>query len=72
MTGQQQVFSAHNLSKTYDMGEVKVHALQGVDLDIYAGELMVLLGASGSGKSTLLNIHSVQINGKFIDRLFLC
>ena len=38
------------------MGEVEVHALRGVDLDLYSGELVVLLGASGSGKSTLLNI----------------
>ena len=38
------------------MGEVEVHALRSVDLDIYEGELLVLLGASGSGKSTLLNI----------------
>jgi len=38
------------------MGEVQVHALRSVDLDLFRGELMVLLGASGSGKSTLLNI----------------
>ena len=50
------VFKAHALTKTYVMGEVKVHALRGVDLDLYEGELVVLLGPSGSGKSTLLNI----------------
>ncbi|HMV99960.1 MAG TPA: ABC transporter ATP-binding protein [Acidobacteriota bacterium] len=38
------------------MGEIEVHALRNVDLDLYEGELLVLLGASGSGKSTLLNI----------------
>ena len=50
------VFEARGLSKVYRMGEVEVHALRGVDLDLYRGELVVLLGPSGSGKSTLLNI----------------
>jgi len=50
------VFSARNVSKTYDMGEVAVNALRGVDLDLYQREFVVFLGPSGSGKSTLLNI----------------
>ena len=53
---QQAVFHTDKLTKTYSMGEVEVHALRGINLDIYAGELVVLLGTSGSGKSTLLNI----------------
>ncbi len=49
-------FQVRGLSKTYGTGHAAVHALTGVDLDLYPGELVVLLGASGSGKSTLVNI----------------
>ncbi len=52
----QPVFEMRAVTKTYVMGEVEVKALRGVDLDLYRGELVVLLGPSGSGKSTLLNI----------------
>jgi putative ABC transport system ATP-binding protein len=53
---QEPVFQARSVTKIYRMGEVEVPALRGVDLDLYRGELVVLLGPSGSGKSTLLNI----------------
>ena len=52
----EKVFTARRLTKAYTSGEVQVLALQGVDLDMWAGEIVVLLGPSGSGKSTLLNI----------------
>jgi len=50
------VFVGRGLCKTYGSGEVEVHALREVDLEIRRGEFIVLLGPSGSGKSTLLNI----------------
>lgn len=50
------VFEARRLTKVYQMGEVQVHALRGVDLALHKAEFVVLLGPSGSGKSTLLNI----------------
>ncbi len=50
------IFSARDLTKVYQMGEVQVQALHGINLEIFAGEVVVLLGASGSGKSTLVNI----------------
>ena len=50
------VFRARGLAKTYRAGEVEVRALREVDLDVWRGEFIVLLGPSGSGKSTLLNI----------------
>lgn len=46
----------HNLHKTYNLGEVQVHALRGVSLNIAAGEFVAIMGASGSGKSTFMNL----------------
>ncbi len=50
------VFEARNVTKVYRSGDVEVHALRGVDVDLFESEMAVLLGPSGSGKSTFLNI----------------
>jgi putative ABC transport system ATP-binding protein len=50
------VFEARHLTKVYLMGETEVHALRGVDLQLFESEFVIVLGPSGSGKSTLLNI----------------
>jgi putative ABC transport system ATP-binding protein len=55
-TSPEMIFQTKDLTKTYISGETSIHALRGVNLTLYKGEMAVLLGASGSGKSTLLNI----------------
>lgn len=54
--GTETVFHVHSVSKVYRSGEISVVALHSIDLDLNAGEFVVILGPSGSGKSTLLNI----------------
>ncbi len=57
MTGENNiVIKIDDLHKVYDLGEVKVHALRGVSIEVHRGEFMAVMGASGSGKSTFMNI----------------
>jgi len=72
------LISARSVTKTYRTGEVRVEALRGVDLDIDAGEFVVVMGPSGNGKSTLLNCLSgldsidggtIHIDGQEIHQL---
>src|ERR1041385_1259197 len=69
----QPAIAVRQLIKTYPEGETKVTALRGVDLDVHAGEIVMLMGPSGSGKTTLLSIMgailtatsgSVQVSGR--------
>ena len=72
------VIRVRNLAKTYYVGEIAVHALRGVSLDIEAGEFVTVVGSSGSGKSTLMHIlgcldkptsGSYLLNGKDVSSL---
>jgi putative ABC transport system ATP-binding protein len=56
MTENSRLIAVQHLVKTYEMGDVEVHALRGVSIDVHRGEFVAIMGASGSGKSTFMNI----------------
>jgi putative ABC transport system ATP-binding protein len=56
MTDGEQLVAARELSRVYDVGASRVHALRGIDLDVGKGEFLAVVGVSGSGKSTLLHL----------------
>ena len=56
MTNDDLVIEAEDIRKTYALGEIHVHALRGVSLNIRRGEVVAIMGPSGSGKTTLMNI----------------
>ena len=63
------IIEASNLRKTYQVGEVQVHALDGLDIRIEKGAYIALMGASGSGKSTLMNVLGcldTPTSGKYV------
>jgi ABC-type lipoprotein export system ATPase subunit len=56
MANNQPLIKIQDVTKTYHLGEIAVHALRGISLEVYPGEMIAIMGASGSGKSTLMNI----------------
>lgn len=61
MTSPRPILSLHDVSRHYTTGDTIVRALDGVSLDIYAGEFVAIMGQSGSGKSTLMNIIGLSL-----------